>query len=96
MKITTNNQPRPILFWSDLTDKEQRDFDWLETEEDQAFAHFFRYKGQVYCLDEFVNTHQFGPFSGWHGLQATSAFSGVLVKINHGNSDEVIVGYCYS
>lgn len=30
MKIKTNNQPRDILSWYDLTPEEQKEFDYLE------------------------------------------------------------------
>lgn len=96
MKIVTNNQPRPLLDWSNLSEKEQQEFDWLETEEEQCSADFFRYKGQVYCLDEFVRTDTDGALSNWDGLHATSAFSGVLVKFVPDIDDEIVVGRCYS
>lgn len=96
MKIISNNQPRPLLGWWDLSDKEQREFGWLESEEDRYSAVFFRYKGQAYCLDEFVRTDTGGSLSDWDGVHATSAFSGVLVKYIHGLDDEIVVGRCYS
>lgn len=96
MKIITNNQPRPLLGWWDLTDKEKQDFDWLETEEEQFLAIFFRYKGQVYNLEEFVRPCRDGALSDWDGLHATSAFAGVLIKFIPGLDDEVVVGSCYS
>lgn len=95
MKIISNNQPRPLLRWWDLTEKEQQEFDWLETVEEQSCADFFRYKGQVYCLDEFTNLKD-GPFSGWDGVYAGSFFSGVLVKFINVFDDEIIVGRYYS
>lgn len=95
MKIVTNNQPRPLLDWSNLSEKEQEKFDWLETEEEQCSATFFRYKGQVWCLDEFIRTS--GELSdNWDGVSATSAFSAVLIKYIHGLDDEIVVGRCYS
>lgn len=96
MKIITNNQPRPLLRWGDLTDKEHLEFDWLETEDDKVSSEFFRYKGQVYCLGEFLSVDPSGELSDWDGLHATSAFSGILVKLIRGLDDEVVVGYCYS
>ena len=95
MKIITNNQPRPLLDWWDLTDKEKAEFEWLETGEEQCTAVFFRYRGQVYCLDEFTRTNSDELLSDWDGLYATSAFSGVLVKYIHGLDDEIVVGSCY-
>lgn len=96
MKIITNNQPRPLLSWYDLTEKERQDFDWPGSEEEQWSTVFFRYKSQVWCLDEFVRNLPNGMFSGWDGHSATSAFSGVLIKFIHGLDDEIVVGRCYS
>lgn len=95
MKIVTNNQPLPLLDWSNLTEKEQAEFDWLETEDEQCSADFFRYKGQVWCLDEFDTTESDGKLSEWDGLCSTSAFSGVLVKHIRGLDDEIVVGRFY-
>lgn len=95
MKIVTNNQLRPLLSWYDLTEKERQDFDWPGSEEEQWSTVFFRYKGQVYCLDEFTRTST-ELFADWDGHSATSAFSGVLIKYIHGLDDEIVVGRCYS
>lgn len=96
MKIITNNQPRPLLSWWDLSDKEKAEFDWLETEEEQCSADFFRYKGQVYCLDEFSHITSSHDLSGWDGIYNNSFFSGVLIKYIHGLDDEIVVGHYYS
>ena len=40
MKIKTNNQPRDILSWYDLTPAERKEFDYLE----EGDGSFFRYK----------------------------------------------------
>ena len=95
MKIITNNQPRPLLGWEDLSDKERAEFDWLETEEEQCSADFFRYKGRTYCLDEFVTPNS-PHFLDWDGVAHDSFFSGVLVQCIHGLDDEIIVGRYYS
>lgn len=95
MKIITNNQPRQLLGWWDLTDNEKQEFDWLETEEEQCSTEFFRYKRQVYTLEEFVLPCRDGALSDWDGLHATSAFSAVLIKYTHGHDDEIVVGRYY-
>lgn len=81
MEIKTNNIPRPIIFWDDLTEKEKQEFDYLDSEEKQQSAYFFRYKKWVFCFDEF----SFVPsdssnFKGWSGYKSDSFFSGVLIK----------------
>lgn len=91
MKIITNNQPRPLLDWSNLTEKEQQEFDWLAPDE-KFSADFFRYKGQVYCLNEFERNSS----NGWDGFYCHTFFSGVFVKLIQGNNDEIIVGSFYN
>lgn len=44
MKIVTNNQHRPILFWWDLTEKERQKFDYLDSATATS-QEFVRYKG---------------------------------------------------
>lgn len=50
MKIKTNNQPRDILSWYDLTTAEQKEFSYLEEGE----GSFFRYEHCTYDLGEFM------------------------------------------
>ena len=95
MKIVTNNQPRPLLDWHDLTYVEKAEFDWLETEEEQCSASFFRYRGFTYCLGEFTRTDPDGELSDWDGVTPESYFSAVLIKFIHGIDDEIVVGRCF-
>ena len=57
MKITTNNQPRDLLTLWDFSEKEQAqirsDFDWLDDIESDSG--FFRYRGEVFNLANFLN-----------------------------------------
>ena len=96
--IRTNNQPRPILWACDLTEKEKTEFDYLNLEEGDGS--FFRYKGQVYDLGEFVRVEanaceHNAPFQAWHGVQSDSYFSGVLVRYTD-ECESVIVGQYFS
>lgn len=105
MNIRTNNKPRHILFGFELSDKEKQDFDYLGDGLDDA--QFFRYKGQVYDLGEFVRiettrTNGFttvveenSPLVAWHGISSDSYFSGVVVKYTN-NYESVIVGQYFS
>ena len=84
MKIKTNNQPRDILTWYDLTPAEQKEFDYLEEGEG---SFFFRYKNQAYDLGEFMRIDaniaphpQRDDWEKWHGYASDSYFSGVLVS----------------
>lgn len=82
LRIVTNNIPRDILYWYDLTEKERREFDYLDTEERQSDATFFRYRGATYDLGEFMRIDVNAPESmkQWHGYSSDSYFSGVLVR----------------
>jgi hypothetical protein len=93
--IRTNFHHYDVLYWWDLTKKEQREFSYLETEQEQQDASFFRYRGDVYDLSEFervpptftttlVRQHGEKTFPTdwklWDGYQSDSFFSGILVR----------------
>ena len=84
MKIVTNNCPRTILSWYDLTPAEQKEFDYLEDGE----GSFFRYKGWVYNLEEAMRIE---GVAGWQGYYGETAFSGVLIRYTS-YFEQVIVG----
>ena len=94
MKIVTNNQPRDILTWYELTPAEQKEFDYL----DEGEGSFFRYRGCVYDLGEFMriddniapHPHREG-WEKWQGYAPDSHFSGVLVR-HTSDCEQVIVG----
>lgn len=75
MKIVTNNQHRPILFWWDLTEKERQKFDYLDSATATS-QEFVRYKGELYDLGEFARA----TIPGWDGAQAHSYFNGMLIR----------------
>lgn len=87
MKIKTNNQPRDILTWYDLTPAERKEFDYLEEGE----GSFFRYKNHVYDLGEFMRVDHTAIPGDWHGYASDSYFSGVLVRYAS-DCEQVIVG----
>lgn len=91
MKIKTNNQPRDIISWYDLTPEEQKEFDYLEDGE----GLFFRYKNQVYDLGKFMRVDHTTIPDKWHGYAADSYFSGVLVRYTS-DCEQVIVGSYFS
>lgn len=98
LTITTNNQPRDILHWHDLSDKERDDLDYLDTEERKEQASFFRYKGEIYHIEDSMTTYGTELYDyGWQGVYSDSFFSGVVFKYPDGwNYDQVIVGRFYS
>ena len=98
MKIVTNNQPRNIISWYDLTPEEQKEFGYLE----EGVSSFFRYRGWVYALEEFLRIDaniaphpQREGWEKWHGYASDSYFSGVLVR-GTSDCDQVIVGQYFS
>lgn len=83
MTIKTNNVPRGLLYWFDLTPKEQKEFDHDERED----SCYFRFKGWVYCMDNFLCLHNkvhmpSGQeiFPGWDGYESDSFFSGIVIR----------------
>ena len=84
MKITTNNQYRPLLHWHDLTEEEQKELDMYEDVQESSF---FRYRDWTYDLNDFlrVNDSLNGKgkdhdLYGWDGYKNESFFSSVIVK----------------
>ena len=92
-QIITNGQYRQILFWHELTAKEQACFDYLDTDEKQQEASFVRYKGNVYDLSEFVCAPDALQLIGWHGIDADSYFSGTLVYYSRDNENVLMARY---
>ena len=97
MKIYSNYQPRPLLDWSELTPEQQSEYDYL-LDNDGISTMFFKYKGDIYCLDDFSwvslssLTQQGKPRipNFWDGYMSDTFFSGVLIKYHH--DEEIIVG----
>ena len=89
MHIISNNQWRFTVDWWDLTEKEQKDFDWEGAEEDT----YFRYRGQVYNLSNFMRIEENHPLHclNWHGYSGESYFSGKIIKLSD-DGEAVIVG----
>lgn len=99
MKIVTNNQPRHLIYGFELSESEKQEFDYLD---DIGSASFFRYKGNLYDLGEFMRIDaniaphpQREDWENWQGYASDSYFSGVLVRYDSDN-ESVIVGSYYS
>ena len=111
MEITTDNVERDVLCWHDLTDSERAEFSYIDTEEAQDEAGFFRFQETAYDLGEFcritkrstgVDTHPCtlkvdddSPLLEWNGYLSDSYHSMVLVRYV-GFLEAVIVGIAAS
>lgn len=96
--IKTNHQFRETITWDDLTAKEQKEFDYLDSDDERMCATFVRYRGNVYDLGEFMRVDEHNPFHtlGWHGYTSDTFFSGVLVKFDRHDMERVLVATYYS
>jgi hypothetical protein len=95
MKITTNNVPRDVIEAYELTQKERKEFDylnWDKLEKGEDSASFFRYKGNVYDLNDCERVFNMNSsFPGWDGFYSETYFSGVIFKYTD-DWEQVIVG----
>ena len=91
MTITTNNQPRELLYFSDFSEKDQEtirhQYDWMK-EDLEANYGFFKYKKRIYHLQDFMR----GGAEGWDGSKAESWSCGVLIKLSE-DCEHVICGW---
>lgn len=91
-RIITNNVPRKILYWEELSPEEQREFDHY----DATNSMFARYKGNIYDIGDFQRIPTLATdLRGWDGYSPDSFFSGILVKFTPDN-DNVIMGWYLS
>ena len=96
MQIKTNNQPRDLITYDELTVKQQAELGELELEEVESWKGFV-FKGQVYSLDDFTIYPEGSEEKalGWDGGMAQSAFHAVVVKIANSDFDSVVVGQVF-
>jgi hypothetical protein len=80
MKITTNRIPRPLITVRELSKKERSEFDFLKSEY-ICDAQFFRYRGQVYYLGNFLRYGVEIDGILWHGAEGHSYFNSTLVHL---------------
>ena len=101
-KIITNGHLRDIIYGWELTEKEREEFDWIDSSDTLSWddVEFFRYKGELYCLSDFMrlDRHPDSAFRAWDGYQSDSFFSGILVKYpkeewGDYDTERVIVGW---
>jgi hypothetical protein len=94
LTIRTNNVPRDLIsafeFDSAQYSKLRAEFDYMD-DADFELAMFFKYRGQVYALDEFLRTDGDLLAQGWQGICNQTYFSGLVVKIIE-SCQSVVVG----
>jgi hypothetical protein len=94
LTIRTNNAPRDLLCWHDLTTRERAEFDYIDDPE-SCGNQFFRYRGCVYDSSEFMSVSNM-PFRGkWDGYHSDSYFSGILIRLVD-DCERVICGTYFS
>jgi len=93
MQITTNHQARELISAFELSTANYKElrkqFDYLD-EQDFESAMFFTYKGEIYCLADFMRLDSYIP-GNWQGIMNDTYFSGILVKIVD-SCQSVVVG----
>lgn len=94
-QIRTNGVPRPILYWDDLTAKEQAWHDWGA--EDHTFI---RYRGEAIALESYQTIDRTDPLylAGWDGAAPDSYISGTLIRLVYDDQREesAIVAHFYT
>ena len=91
VKIITNNQPRPLLDWVNLTEREQKEISDLLPSDMWDSNLYFRYKQQVYPLSEILAVGRNPSLAQWDGYSPDTYFSGIVTKLVP-EMDSIIVG----
>jgi hypothetical protein len=94
MQITTNHQARELISAFELPtanyNKLRKQFDYLD-DQDFDSSMFFTYKGEIYCLADFIRLDGDLLAKGWQGIYNWHAFGGLVVKIKD-SCQSVVVG----
>ena len=101
LKIKTNNRERELLSLHEFPLGRQCDlrsqFDWLDEEEFDSPG-FFTYKGRVHHISQYLACDQIqkmeSEFSGWHGYESDSFFSGTVIRVSDDGETVVVGSYC--
>jgi hypothetical protein len=97
MKVRTNHVPRPLIEGDELTPAERREFDyhdWAAIDEGRDSATFFRYRGELHDLGNFMRVEPGGDLdrAGWSGLSSDSFSTGTVARLLD-DDEHVVVGY---
>ncbi|SRR5579864_2408931 len=94
IQVITNNHFRPVIDAWELTPAERAEFDYLDWQAIEAgsgSASFFRYRGELYDLSEFVESAPLGV-NGWDAFRSDSFFSGIVIRyVQRERDDDAIV-----
>jgi hypothetical protein len=91
-KIYGNNHLIPLVYFWELTEKEKKEFDYINNPDDNFLG--FRYKENVYDLGDCMRIDDNSPFKGLaDGYYSDSFFSGILVKLTE--DSDFIKAYTY-
>lgn len=97
VKIFGNNHDVPIIYGYQLSDKWKKEFDYYDNEEELDGATFFKYKGWIFDLCEFIAIRGNHPFEEcpikFDGYKSDTFFSGVLIKLS--DDGESVKVYTY-
>lgn len=98
VKITTNNQPRLLLDFNQLTASEQEQVcsTYGQNVLDDDFpTDFIRYRGKFCIIDSFIAVQLLGKpgFDGWDGYLGDSFTTGVLVRFVKSDPDRVVMAH---
>lgn len=94
--IITNNHPRDLLQWHELTDREKSEFSYTNGDDSTDYR-FVRYRGECYDIHDTEGPPSFAP--GWDMYISDTFFSGVLFKWLSPKlsvDEQVIVGRYYT
>lgn len=99
LTIVTNHVPRLLTDDYELSDKEWREFDYLNRaaiERGEDSATFFRYRETIYDFGEVLSAPE--PFLslGWTGYSPDTMFSGIVIRPVPNDPDRIIVGRYYT
>lgn len=95
--IRGNNTPHDLVYWHELTPREQKELDYLDTDARREDAIFFRYRGNVYDLGEFPRVESYAPdyLQAFDAFSSDTFFSGVGIILTDDN-ERVLVYTLYS
>ena len=94
MTVITNNHVRPLVTYWAVPEKERHWFDYVE-EDERWSDRFFSYRGRWYDVGDFPRVEPGGDLAaaGWHGADADSFWTGMVVRlVDADDGPSVVVG----